>query len=70
VLRHEPWQHLPGPFVGAGGTLSAAIAAYVAKGVPVAEAVGLAEQYTYQALAHAQRYGMGRFVPNRFFKTN
>ena len=70
VLRHEPWQHLPGPFVGAGGTLSAAIAALVAQDVPVAEAVERAEQYTYQALAQAKRYGMGRFVPNRFFKIN
>ncbi len=70
VLRHEPWQHLSGPFVGAGGTLSAAIAAYLARGASVVEAVELAEQYTYQALAHAQRYGMVRFVPNRFFKTN
>lgn len=56
------------PFVGAGGTLSAAIAAYLAHGLAVPEAVERAEQYTYQTLLHAQRYGMGRFVPNRFFK--
>jgi hydroxymethylpyrimidine/phosphomethylpyrimidine kinase len=68
VLRHDGWQHLPGPFIGAGGTLSAAIAAYLARGLSVPEAVELAEQYTFQALAHAQRYGMGRFVPNRFFQ--
>lgn len=68
VLRHDKWQHLPGPFVGAGGTLSAAIAAYLAHGLAVPEAVERAEQYTYQTLLHAQRYGMGRFVPNRFFK--
>ena len=68
VLRHDKWQHLPGPFVGAGGTLSAAIAACLAQGASVPDAVERAEQYTYQALLHAQRYGMGRFVPNRFFK--
>ncbi|TWI64204.1 hydroxymethylpyrimidine/phosphomethylpyrimidine kinase [Pseudoduganella lurida] len=66
VVRHDRWQHLVGPFVGAGGVLSAAIAAYMAQGVALPQAVDLAQQYTFGALKHAQRYGMGRLVPNRF----
>ncbi|KQQ47323.1 hydroxymethylpyrimidine/phosphomethylpyrimidine kinase [Duganella sp. Leaf126] len=67
MISHDAWQHLPGPFIGAGGTLSAAITAFMARGVDVPEAVKAAQEYTVGALAHAQRYGMGKFVPNRFF---
>ncbi|CAN7564928.1 bifunctional hydroxymethylpyrimidine kinase/phosphomethylpyrimidine kinase [Pseudoduganella sp. LjRoot289] len=68
VVRHDAWQHLPGPFLGAGGTLSAAIAAYLARGADTPQAVGLAQDYVQGALANAQRYGMGKLVPNRFFR--
>ncbi|MRW85165.1 hydroxymethylpyrimidine/phosphomethylpyrimidine kinase [Pseudoduganella sp. FT26W] len=67
VISHDAWQHLTGPFIGAGGTLSAAIAAFMARGADVPEASAAAQEYTVGALAHAQRYGMGKFVPNRFF---
>jgi hydroxymethylpyrimidine/phosphomethylpyrimidine kinase len=67
VISHDAWQHLPGPFIGAGGTLSAAVAAFMARGAEAPEAVAAAQEYTVGALAHAQRYGMGKFVPNRFF---
>jgi hydroxymethylpyrimidine/phosphomethylpyrimidine kinase len=67
MISHDAWQHLPGPFIGAGGTLSAAITAFMARGADVPEAVAAAQEYTVGALAHAQRYGMGKFVPNRFF---
>jgi hydroxymethylpyrimidine/phosphomethylpyrimidine kinase len=67
MISHDAWQHLPGPFIGAGGTLSAAITAFMARGADVPEAVAAAQEYTVGTLAHAQRYGMGKFVPNRFF---
>nr|WP_202414238.1 bifunctional hydroxymethylpyrimidine kinase/phosphomethylpyrimidine kinase [Duganella flavida] len=67
VISHDAWQHLPGPFIGAGNTLSAALTAFMARGAEVPEAVAAAQEYTVGALAHAQRYGMGKFVPNRFF---
>ncbi len=67
VISHDAWQHLAGPFIGAGGTLSAALTAFMARGAEVPEAVAAAQEYTVGALAHAQRYGMGKFVPNRFF---
>jgi hydroxymethylpyrimidine/phosphomethylpyrimidine kinase len=67
VISHDAWQHLAGPFIGAGGTLSAALTAFMARGADLPEAVAAAQEYTVGALAHAQRYGMGKFVPNRFF---
>ena len=68
LISHEAWQHLPGPFIGAGGVLSAAIAAYMARGLEVEQAVAGAQEYTVGALAHAQRVGMGKFIPDRFFR--
>ena len=67
VISHDAWQHFPGPFLGAGSTLSAAITAFMARGHDVPEAVQAAQAYTIGALTHAQRYGMGKLVPNRFY---
>ena len=61
------WRHLPGPFTGAGSTMSAAIAALMAHGLAPKDAVRRAQEYTASALAHAQRFGMGRLTPNKFF---
>lgn len=60
------WRHLPGPFVGAGSTLSAALTALMARGLDLEDAVAQAQDYTAGALLHAQRLGMGKLVPNRF----
>ena len=62
------WQHLPGPFTGAGSTISAAIAAYLAQQQDVGDAIAAAQEYTVGALAAAQRLGMGKLIPNRFFR--
>jgi hydroxymethylpyrimidine/phosphomethylpyrimidine kinase len=62
------WQHLPGPFVGAGSTLSAALTAQMARRVEPEEALRRAQEYTSGALANAQRFGMGRLVPDKFFR--
>ena len=67
VVAQFDWHHLPGPFVGAGSTMSGALAAFVALGHAVPEAVRLAQDYTAGTLAHAQRFGMGKLVPNKFF---
>ncbi len=67
IVRHDAWQHLTGPFIGAGSTLSAAIAALMARGMDASDAVLQAQQYTAGTLLHAQRFGMGKLVPNRFF---
>ena len=67
VCATHAWRHLPGPFSGAGSTMSAAIAAFMAHGLEAPDAVARAQEYTASALAHAQRFGMGRLTPNKFF---
>jgi len=68
LLASLPWgRHLPGPFVGAGSTFSAALAAQMARGANALDAVTAAQEYTTGALLHACRFGMGRLVPNKLF---
>jgi len=67
LLRRDTWQRLPGSFTGAGSTLSAAICAMLANGLEIPEAVSEAQEFTLAALAHAQRLGMGKLIPDRFF---
>jgi len=68
LLETFSWQHLPGRFVGAGSTMSAALAAMLAQGLAPAAAVHAAQAYTHAALANAQRFGMGKLVPNKFYQ--
>lgn len=67
VVRSDQWQRLPGSYAGAGSTLSAAIAALLANGLEMPEAVFEAQEFTFAALSHAQRLGMGKLVPDRYF---
>ena len=68
VVREDRWQRLPGSYHGSGCTLAAAIAAALAKGRRVPEAVREAQEYTWQALAAGFRPGAGQWLPNRFFR--
>jgi hydroxymethylpyrimidine/phosphomethylpyrimidine kinase len=67
VAREDRWQRLPGSYHGSGCTLASAIAASMAKGNNVKEAVGLAQEYTWKALAAGFRPGAGQFIPDRLF---
>src|SRR3954464_11063310 len=67
VLRADSWQRLPGSYHGSGCTLSAALAANLARGMPIGDAVYEAQDYTWQALTHALRPGMGQYLPDRLF---
>jgi len=67
LLRRDTWQRLPGAFSGAGTTLSAAICAMLANGLEIPEAVTEAQEFTLAALAHGQRLGMGKLIPDRYF---
>jgi hydroxymethylpyrimidine/phosphomethylpyrimidine kinase len=67
MVRQDTWQRLPGPFNGAGSTLSATIAAMLANGVDAPEAVFEAQEFTHAALVNAHRLGMGKFTPDRYF---
>jgi hydroxymethylpyrimidine/phosphomethylpyrimidine kinase len=67
MVRTDQWPRQSGSFIGAGNTLSATIAAMLANGLEAPEAVFEAEEFTVASLAHAQRLGMGKLVPDRFF---
>lgn len=67
LIRADSWPRLFGSFTGAGTTLSATIAAMLANGLEAPEAVFEAQEFTVAALTHAQRLGMGKLVPDRFF---
>lgn len=62
------WQHLAGPFLGAGNTYSAAFTALMARGMDAPTALAVAQEYTTGALENAQRFGMGKFIPAKFFR--
>ena len=67
LMRSDAWKRLPGSYHGSGCTLASAIAALIASGVPLEEAVREAQDYTWQALAAGFRPGMGQMIPDRFF---
>lgn len=67
LIRHDRWDRLPGSYHGSGCTLASAIAACIARGAPIEEAVRDAQEYTWQTLANAFRPGMGQFIPDRLF---
>ncbi len=67
VLRSDAWERLPGSYHGSGCTLASAIAATLANGLELPEAVREAQEYTWQSLQAGFRPGMGQHIPDRFF---
>ncbi len=67
VVRSDNWERLAGSYHGSGCTLASAIAAMLANGLDVPEAVHEAQEYTWQTLSAAFRAGMGQYMPDRFF---
>jgi len=67
VSKEYTWELLPQVFHGAGSTLSAAVAAYLAHGFDLFEALQQGQQFTWQALARARRLGMGCLIPDRMY---
>lgn len=67
VVRSDSWQRLPGSYHGSGCTLASAIAANLARGLEVSDAVYEAQDYTWRALQRAFRPGMGQYIPDRLF---
>jgi hydroxymethylpyrimidine/phosphomethylpyrimidine kinase len=58
---------LPYTYHGSGCTLASAIAAMLANGLELPDAVREAQDYTWHALEKAYRPGMGRHLPDRLF---
>ena len=67
ALTGEKFEMFETSFVGAGDTLSAALAALLAAGAELQAAVGEALAFMDQALDSGFRPGMGGVVPDRFF---
>ena len=67
VICTDSWQRLPGSYHGSGCTLASAIAATLANGLDIPEAVREAQEYTWQTLNAGFRPGMGQHIPDRFF---
>jgi hydroxymethylpyrimidine/phosphomethylpyrimidine kinase len=67
LVRRDSWERLPGSYHGSGCTLASAVAATLANGVDIPEAVRDAQEYTWQSLKSGYRPGMGQFVPDRLF---
>lgn len=67
LIKEYLWDALPQIFHGAGSTLSAAVAAYLAHGFDLHEALQQGQHFTWQALKHARRVGMGGLIPDRLF---
>ena len=67
AITGEKFERFETTFVGAGETLSAALAALLATGVELHAAVGEALAFLDQALDAGFRPGMGNVIPDRFF---
>ena len=67
VVRTDTWDRLAGSYHGSGCTLASAIAAAIANGLPIAEGVYEAQEYTWQSLKAGFRPGMGQYLPDRLF---
>lgn len=66
-IREDKWDRLPGSYHGSGCTLASAIAANLACGLAIEDAVFEAQEYTWHTLANGFRPGMGQYIPDRFF---
>ncbi|MGV8934200.1 MAG: bifunctional hydroxymethylpyrimidine kinase/phosphomethylpyrimidine kinase [Gallionellaceae bacterium] len=66
-IRSDNWPRLPGIYHGSGCTLASAIAALLANGLTMEEAVREAQEYTWETLKYGFRPGMGQHIPDRLF---
>jgi hydroxymethylpyrimidine/phosphomethylpyrimidine kinase len=67
VVRTDTWPRLPGSYHGSGCTLASAVAAMLANGLDLPDAVREAQDFTWHALQKAYRPGMGQWLPDRLF---
>jgi len=68
LIEHWQWPRLPDEYHGSGCTLAAAIAALLAQGQNLIEALSQAQNFAWQSLAHAQKLGRGQALPDRFYQ--
>ncbi|WP_234422164.1 bifunctional hydroxymethylpyrimidine kinase/phosphomethylpyrimidine kinase [Sedimenticola thiotaurini] len=61
----EQWPRLASSYHGSGCTLASAIAAGLARGLPLDQAVSAAQRYTWESLAAGWKPGRGQHIPDR-----
>ena len=66
MRQAQSWPRLAGSYHGSGCTLASAIAAQLALGQPIMDAVVAAQEYTWRALQAGFRPANGQFLPVRF----
>ncbi len=62
----QSWERLPGEYHGSGCTLAASLAAQLAQGKPLVEALTQAQSYTWHTLQAAFQIGQGQAIPRRY----
>lgn len=67
VLAHEKFERIEAVFMGAGDTLTAALAALLATGMDLPDATSEALHYLDRCLDEGFRPGMGQVIPDRLF---
>lgn len=67
LIKAYNWERLPGSYHGSGCTLTSAIAACIAHGLSMEEAILEAQEYTWKTLKSGFRPGMGQYIPDRMF---
>lgn len=65
IVSEYAWPRLPGSFHGSGCTLASNIAAHLAAGKTVVDAVAQAQQYTWNSLKNATTQGSDQKIPDR-----
>ena len=66
-VREDRWPRLPGSYHGSGCTLASALAALLARGLALEQAVREAQEYTWRTLSAGFSLGHGQAIPDRFF---
>lgn len=67
LLEDIVCERLPGDYHGSGCTLASACAAAYAHGLKPVNAATAAIKYTWHALKHGRRLGMGQLIPDRLY---
>ncbi|HID83169.1 MAG TPA: hydroxymethylpyrimidine/phosphomethylpyrimidine kinase [Chromatiales bacterium] len=67
LLQKYHWPRLTENYHGSGCTLASAIAGLLAQGQEPLSAIHEAQRYTWSALKHGYRSGMGQLIPDRLF---
>jgi len=67
LLDTFAWDRLPDSYHGSGCTLASACAATFAHGFDPVDAVAEAQDFTWNAIKHGLRFGMGQYIPDRLY---